>query len=649
MQDKQNLMIPKKQLFVVKKNKNKNKNKSNQMKPLLNIQNQNSRQISFTKPNNNVDNNRNHLNENPLSKNHKDSKILLFEENKENNLFNRIRNMTTSSTSQINHNILFENSFINAKTSCYVTYFEELREQSNIINLKELIDNRKGFEEFIENYDWEYYELILILAAYKMNNDCFDINNSFIMSYLFDGMTKLKESNLLLNIKNNNKYCLDRFHMEYKKFCNKKKEDFTQNSIEQHIITPAIDESNFYYTTFIYSKLQKEKIIDFSEYKYNNITIQPLLNAIKFKESIIELNLSHNDIGNEGCYCLGSVLRLNKNLSVLILKSCKINNISLQYLILGLKYKTNKEKFELKKLDFSDNNITDEGGKFLGEILLHFDKLNWYNISNNKIHNTGAIDLLNSYKEALSGLDSSYTNTDIFAHAMNINSNNILNNINLSDNQSLSISNNNSINLNTNKTCHNLETLILYNIGIYSEECLKLLGSILINPLCGLKSLVLSQNNLGSPNPNNPNKDLKDVKYFLECLKKNKSVNELFFLNCQIGNEITQEIYKMLNINRTIEYLVLYNNNINDQEIFLDLLSLFSEFGDRNKVINCTMKVLDLSKNNCPIVINNKFLSIIEGLQLTSLDISQNELSREGHENFKTLANRIGDKLKIIY
>ena len=163
MQDKQNLMIPKKQLFVVKKNKNKNKNKSNQMKPHLNIQNQNPHQISFTKPNNNLDNNRNHLNENPLSKNHKDSKILLFEENKENNLFNRIRNMTTSSTSQINHNILFENSFINAKTSCYVTYFEELREQSNIINLKELIDNRKGFEEFIENYDWEYYELILIL------------------------------------------------------------------------------------------------------------------------------------------------------------------------------------------------------------------------------------------------------------------------------------------------------------------------------------------------------------------------------------------------------------------------------------------------------------------------------------------------------
>ena len=46
-----------------------------------------------------------------------------------------------------------------------------------------------------------------------MNSEYFDINNSFIMSYLFDGMLKLKESNLLLNIKNNNNYSPDRFHM----------------------------------------------------------------------------------------------------------------------------------------------------------------------------------------------------------------------------------------------------------------------------------------------------------------------------------------------------------------------------------------------------------------------------------------------------
>ena len=135
----------------------------------------------------------------------------------------------------------------------------------------------------------------------------------------------------------------------------------------------------------------------------------------------------------------------------------------------------------------------------------------------------------------------------------------------------------------------------------------------------------------------------------MHCLEQNKSITELLLLTCQIGNDITEEIYKMLKVNRTIEYLVLYNNNINQQMVFLKLLSLFSDIPENKGIINNCLKVLDLSKNNCTIEINNKFLNIIEELQLSSLDISQNELSREGSDNFKNLANRIGDKLKIIY
>ena len=46
---------------------------------------------------------------------------------------------------------------------------------------------------------------------------------------------------------------------------------------------------------------------------------------------------------------------------------------------------------------------------------------------------------------------------------------------------------------------------------------------------------------------------------------------------------------------------------------------------------------------------DEEFLNIIEELQLSSLDISQNDLSRDGIESFKNLANKIGDRLKIIY
>jgi hypothetical protein len=300
----------------------------------------------------------------------------------------------------------------------------------------------------------------------------------------------------------------------------------------------------------------------------------------------------------------------------------------------------------------TDNNITEDGGEYLGLILIHFHRLQWLNISNNKINNKGAIKLFQAYKEIL--------DTDYYKINEKENSNsennqqNYFYNLNITNNNSSSF-NLNNLNLNSNnssnnqKQFNNLETLILIGIGIYSEECLTILGDIIKHPKCGLKTLVLSKNEIGKSNPYNHHDNLRDIKYFLHCLEQNKTITELLLLTCQIGNDITEEIYKMLKVNRTIEYLVLYNNNINQQMVFLKLLSLFSDIPENKGIINNCLKVLDLSKNNCTIEINNKFLNIIEELQLSSLDISQNELSREGSDNFKNLANRIGDKLKIIY
>jgi hypothetical protein len=225
-------------------------------------------------------------------------------------------------------------------------------------------------------------------------------------------------------------------------------------------------------------------------------------------------------------------------------------------------------------------------------------------------------------------------------------------NLNISSNSNNLNSNLINSNSGSNKNVHNLETLILIGIGIYSEQCLSMLGDIVKNPKCGLKALILSQNNIGKTNPNkdlNIYNSLDNIKYLLQCIKENKTINELLLLSCQIGNNIIEDIYQMLKVNKSIEYLVLYNNNINQQIPFLKLLSLFSDLPENHGQINNYLKVLDLSKNNCPIEIDYKFLNIIEKLQLSSLDISQNELSREGSDRFKNLANRIGDKLKIIY
>jgi hypothetical protein len=482
-----------------------------------------------------------------------------------------------------------------------------------------------------------------------MNNELFEKYNEFIMIYLFNGMSKLNEINFLDNIKMNEKYCFEKLLCEVKKFYEQKGDDFRYNSENNYILEQKIDKKLFFYICFIYYKLEKEKKLDFTEYKYSRYTIQPLLSVLKFKENIIELNLSNNDIGYEGCYCLGKLLRINKNLSVLILSFCKIDNIGLKILLKGLKHNDEYEKYNLTQLNLSDNNITEEGGEYLGSILIHFNKLQWFNISNNKINNFGATKLFQAYSYIL---NKEYSNNDNSLYLHNNNSSEYNYNFNLNVS-----SNNNNLNLSlihsnsSNKHLHNLETLILIGIGIYSEECLSILGDTLKHPKCGLKALVLSQNNLGNSNPKNLEyyNNLKDIKYLLQCIKENKTINELLLLSCQIGNNIIEDIYQMLKVNKSIEYLVLYNNNINQQIPFLKLLSLFSDLPENNGQTNNYLKVLDLSKNNCPIEIDYKFLNIIEKLQLSSLDISQNELSREGSDSFKNLANRIGDKLKIIY
>lgn len=601
--------------------------------------------------NNNIINNKNKNNFNILNKNGNkkiEPNIIMFDENN-NNIFNSLRITNTITKSQLTNQTLFEHSFINEKTSCFISFLEEPKIQSTIINLSYLIDNRNGFEEFQNYFDWEYYELILFLATCKMNSDIFEKYNEFIMIYLFNGMEKLKEINFLIDIKSNEKYCPEKLLTEIINFYNQKKEDFRQNSDEDYTLTC---EKKFFTACFVYYKLQKCKQLDFTEYKFNKLTIQPLLSALKFKENVIELNLSYNDIGNEGCYCLGDLLKINKNLSILTLSFCNIDNNALKFLLKGLKCKSLLDKFNLTQLNLSDNNITEDGGEYLGLILTHFNRLQWLNISNNKINNKGAMKLFQAYKEIL---DTDYYKINEKDNTSSENTQqNCFYNLHITNNNS-SCFNLNNLNLNSNnsnnnqKQFNNLETLILIGIGIYSEECLTILGDIIKHPKCGLKTLVLSKNEIGKSNPYDHQDNLRDIKYFLHCLEQNKTITELLLLTCQIGNDITEEIYQMLKVNRTIEYLVLYNNNINQQMVFLKLLSLFSDIPENKGIINNCLKVLDLSKNNCTIEINNKFLNIIEELQLSSLDISQNELSREGSDNFKNLANRIGDKLKIIY
>ena len=615
------------------KNNENQLNKENRSNlDLFQIENKSSKTQQVFNNNNLINNNNNNTNLNLQLKNSKSSinqnqkllfqnqpKIILFEGC--NNGFNSIRD----------NQMFFRHFFINEKTSYFVSFLEEPINCNNEINLTALIENRKGLEEFVEDYNWEYYELILYIASCNMISEIFDKYNEYIMIYLYDGMSKLKEINFSQEIENNKnkKYSLEKLDVEKNYFYSLKKEDFENNSEESYKLNCPTDNNNFYRECFIYYKFNQCKTIDLTEYKFNNMTIQPLLNVLKFKENLLELNLSNNEIGNEGCFCLGNLLRINKNLSILNLTSCKISDLGLTFFVKGIKNKYHDDKCNLTQLNLNNNKLTENSGKNLGNLILYLTKLQWLNISMNKINNKGAQDLFDIYKKILE--------EDLYLNLS-------LSNNNQSDNNfssSLSINNFNS------KTVNNLEILILIDIGIYSESCLKILGDIIKLPKCGLKSLILSKNSIGTSKLNGD--ELNDMIYFLDSLKQNKTITELMMLSCNIENNIAQKIYEMLVVNKTIETLVLYDNKINGEKIFLKLLSLFSISEENHEIINSIMKVLDLSKNNCHIKINEHFLSIIEELHLSSLDISQNELSREGIETFKNLANRIGYRLKIIY
>ena len=274
-----------------------------------------------------------------------------------------------------------------------------------------------------------------------------------------------------------------------------------------------------------------------------------------------------------------------------------------------MKNKSQGDKCNLTNLNLSDNKLTEKSWKNLGELLINLNKLTWLNISSNKIHNKDAEDFFNIYKEILEEeLNSLIMNSNSSIINSNINNNFNLGNININQSNNLS---NLSLSNYSPKTINNLETLILIDIGNSSESCLRILGDIIKLPKCGIKSLILSKNSLGS------GQNLNDMIYFLESLKQNKSIIELYMLSCNIESNIANKIYEMLKENKCIENLVLYDNKINEQFIFLKILSLFSDLKENNGIINNIMKVLDLSKNNCRIKIDDCFLNIIEELKIS--------------------------------
>ncbi len=131
-------------------------------------------------------------------------------------------------------------------------------------------------------------------------------------------------------------------------------------------------------------------------------------------------------------------------------------------------------------------------------------------------------------------------------------------------------------------------------------------------------------------------------------IAESKTLKELLLLKCEIGknkNDI-EILCQMLEKNKTLESLRMFDNLINDEEAFLKILKLFSEY--KNELKNKTLKSLDLSKNHCNIKVSEDFLNLIEKLNLEYLDINQNTMDEKEKEIFRKRTNAL-EKIKIVY
>ena len=358
--------------------------------------------------------------------------------------------------------------------------------------------------------------------------------------------------------------------------------------------------------------LDKNSIIkdtlEIQNFNLGEMAMISVLDGIKFNINIVEINLCGNSLSPKSCFWLGTCLKTLPYLSILDISQTNLDNDKLYMFYEGMIFycdeKMNKKQFILSKLNLKDNpNITDNNLKNNNyehpiPLILKKCKLKILNLTNVKIGGNGAKKLFLKMTELLE----------------------------------------------KNKLF--LGNLILISNNIYNEECLITLGEFLKKKNCPLKKLILSKNLISTY----PEDGVPSINYFEKLMKsmEQSQLEELFLLNCNLGNDVNDLniIYEMLKNNKSLTSLRLFGNKICDMKFFAKILGIFSDYNkplENNKLQN-----LDLSKNNCHLIIDDNFMKMIENLKLKYLDINQNYMKEDEKEIFMKKTYEMSN-IRIIY
>ena len=163
------------------------------------------------------------------------------------------------------------------------------------------------------------------------------------------------------------------------------------------------------------------------------------------------------------------------------------------------------------------------------------------------------------------------------------------------------------------KNQSNLEELYLVNCELDDISFYEL-GELLKSKYCKLKCLCLNENKIPS-----------DINFF-KALKKNRSLEEIYFYGCGINSEKTDEIESLIN-NTNLQYLYLYANKIHDFNQYIRILyktKLVKNEKEKKKNIfidNPDLFNLNMSNSDCYNQNAEKLDILLEGMKNTNLSI----------------------------
>lgn len=346
-------------------------------------------------------------------------------------------------------------------------------------------------------------------------------------------------------------------------------------------------------SSYIYHQNNQSPLIKYSEPK-NNLEILPftfelseagisdtysssILSPVRIEPRISGIELNNNIVQNNGIIELHKTLMFNKNIKIISIKNCGTKSVSLNT------FNDNFNEFNnynIKELNLSSNYLNSDADTNLSKLISHLKELKILNLSYNNLLKSG----LGFFFVTLKNL--------------------------------------------YRKNQSKLEILYLNNC-LLDDISFYELGELLKSKYCKLKCLCLNENRI----PSNIN--------FFKALKKNESLEEIYFYGCKINSEKTDEIERIIN-NTNLQKLYLNSNIIHDFNQYIRILYRTTLVKNNNIkrenifINNPTLFNLNMNSNVC---YNqnaekiNLLFELIKNTNLSSLDLSSVIINSNNEKN----------------